>query len=53
MTSRDAVAYVLLALFVIVAVWGVLRWRRDIRRDRLMRWGTPHGPGRARRRGRS
>jgi len=52
MTPRDLAGYVLLALLLLAVAWGILRWRRDVRRDRLMRWGTPHGPGRARRRGR-
>jgi|GEM_PF-5063828 len=52
MTPRDLAAYALLALLILVVTWGILRWRRGVRRDRLMRWGTPYGPGRARRRGR-
>lgn len=39
----------LLLLGALAMLWAL--WRRQVRKDRMMRWGTPYGPGHARRRG--
>jgi len=51
MSEREIWAYVLMAALVLAISYGWLRWRREVRRDRMMRWGTPHRPHRQKRRG--
>lgn len=53
MTPREAVGYLVLLLLIGALAGAWLAWRRQVRMDRIRRWGTPHSPAKARRRGRS
>jgi hypothetical protein len=44
MSERVLIGYLLLALFVAALVWAWSRWRSEVRRERMRRWGTPLSP---------
>jgi hypothetical protein len=41
MSPREAIAYGLLIAFMLAMALGWARWRAEVRRDRMLRWGTP------------
>ena len=47
--ARELIGYGLLLVLLAALGFGWLRWRRRLRQDRIMRWGTPHPPRRGRR----
>lgn len=52
MTPRETLGYLLLVVFLAANAGIVWRWRREVRKDRMMRWGTHDSPHQARRRSR-
>ncbi len=53
MTAREFGGYALLIILLLACAWQWARRRREVRRDRMMRWGTPDSPQRIKRRDRS
>jgi hypothetical protein len=50
MILREIIAYSLIIVLIAAAAWVLLRWRKRVLHQRLMRWGTTAPPGRLRRR---
>lgn len=53
MSERELTGYALLIGMLLVFAWQMLRWRRQILRNRMKRWGTRLSPSKFMRRRRT